>query len=368
MAPQAAARARGPRRQLRRRPGPSPRPPRRARGDGHGAPGFRDSVRFDSADDSQPRRAGAGSDDLLQHGRSRELDPPGTRLDLHRPPPDRARRGSATLDGRTIPGTEVLTVSGLPSRSPRWPRLFRDHGWNTVLVVRESRPPSVHGVDSGLLSVWVADRAFGNHQGDGTRSPSRTRLDAVRNDQRPLFLFVNIVTAHGPYQRVPGRDRWLPETPLDLDLFSGREPNRCSLPTPPPASAARGSGAGARGPSGSYSWGVRRADDELEEVLSNARPGWLDRREGDGRSSPRITGSFSASTISWTTVVRSSPEDVDVFAVARGPGFAGTAPATTSWFRARTCSPPWPGSGASPAAGTTRWRGDRAFPRAGGWR
>ncbi len=121
MAPQAAARARGPRRQLRRRPGPSPRPPRRARGDGHGAPGFRDSVRFDSADDSQPRRAGAGSDDLLQHGRSRELDPPGARLDLHRPPPDRARRGSSTLDGRTIPGTEVLTVSGLPTRSPRWP-------------------------------------------------------------------------------------------------------------------------------------------------------------------------------------------------------------------------------------------------------
>jgi arylsulfatase A-like enzyme len=220
--------------------------------------------------------------------------------------------------GRTIPGAEVLTVSGLPESIPTLAEAFRDAGWNTALL---SANPVLHpstGLTRGFSEVWVAQKFFADEQGGVVDRVNRF-LDAVADPGRPLFLVVNLIAAHGPYQQVPEGLSWLPATPQDLDLFAGMagslfaDYERGNL-TPAQEESLR------REVKVDYAWAVHRSDAELGEVLASLRKhGWT------GADSLLVVTSDHGELLGEHHLLDHGrtvdPEDIDVFAVLHGPGF-----------------------------------------------
>ena len=220
--------------------------------------------------------------------------------------------------GRTIPGAEVLTVSGLPDAIPTLAEAFRDAGWSTALLAAN---PVLHpstGLTRGFSEVWVAQQFLTDERGEVIERLNRY-LDAVADPGRPLFLVVNLIAAHGPYPRVPEGLSWLPATRQDINLFAGMADSlfadyvRGKL-TPVQEETLR------REVGIAYAWAVHHSDVELGEVLDSLRShGWL------GSDSFLVVTSDHGEFLGEHQLLDHGrtvdPEDVDVFAVVRGAGF-----------------------------------------------
>jgi arylsulfatase A-like enzyme len=254
--------------------------------------------------------------------------------------------------GRTIPGAEVLTVSGLPGSIPTLAEAFRDAGWSTALL---SANPVLHpstGLTRGFSEVWVAQQFFQEDRGEVV-DRLRRFLDSVADPERPLFLVVNLIAAHGPYQKVPEGLSWLPATFRDIDLFAGIEGSlfadyeRGRL-TPVQEDAL------VREVKVDYAWAVHRSDAQLGEVVDALRAhGWL------GADSLLAVTSDHGELLGEHHLLDHGrtvdPEDVDVFAVVRGPGFpAGRR--ETSLVQSQDLFPTLLAAADLPAPPASRWR------------
>ncbi|MHC4946157.1 MAG: sulfatase-like hydrolase/transferase, partial [Planctomycetota bacterium] len=181
-------------------------------------------------------------------------------------------------DGAPVPGLEVLSVASLPPELPTLGEQFRDVGYQTVLV---SGNPVLHpsiGLARGFELIHVASEFGLGPAADIYPAAERILTGGEIDRSTPLFLFVNIATAHGPFERVPAAVDWLPETREVIDLFR---------PLPKPlfwrfhtgAMETHEEDAFLADLRAAYDWGVRLADDALGRILFLLeREGWLDDR------------------------------------------------------------------------------------------
>ena len=221
--------------------------------------------------------------------------------------------------GTQVPGVEVLSVASLPSGLPTLAERFRDAGYQTVLV---SGNPVLHpsiGLARGFEITHVA-LEFGLGPAADVYPAVEEILTRTKVDSgRPLFLFVNIATAHGPFERVPAAVDWLPETQQVIDLFR-------PLPKPPfwgfhtGAMTTQEEAVFLADLRAAYDWGVRLADEVLGRILLLLeREGWLDDQSLIAITSDHgeLLGEHRLLD-HGRTVVR---ENIDVFALLVGPGY-----------------------------------------------
>lgn len=149
-----------------------------------------------------------------------------------------------------------------------------ERGYRTVAV---SANP-VLGEGSGLLQGFAESLVaedFNTLPGRALVNEVETLLGQAAETSEPLFLFVNIADAHGPWHRVPETVDWLPErTHMSLSLSYDDSPYRRYVRgelDPETTVHAREHYRDV------YDWGIYRADRTLGQLLrALTRGGWLD--------------------------------------------------------------------------------------------
>jgi arylsulfatase A-like enzyme len=219
----------------------------------------------------------------------------------------------------------TLSVGRMREGFPTLAETFATAGYLTALAsANPALDPSL-GLARGFARVRV------NRDIDAAGRPGIVRdiLQPVlqpRGDRRPLFLVLNLSAAHSPYEAVPRGVDWLPQTPTVM-LYSGRGGDRRQSifarfvrGEMPPEERERTL---ARVRAG-YDWGVRLADDQLAEALA------LLRAEGRlGAEDILVVTSDHGEMLGEEGLLDHgrtvAAANLDVFAVAVGPGFAAGA-------------------------------------------
>jgi arylsulfatase A-like enzyme len=170
-----------------------------------------------------------------------------------------------------------INVAPLASSYSTLAEQLKERGYQTLAV---SGNP-VLSEDSGLLQGFDhshAPEVFGELRGRPLVNRVQELLASeVEADAGPLFLFVNIADAHGPWQPVPESLGWIPQQPgLLIDLTRKRSTYRRLLQgdlSDDEFATARGRYLNA------YDFGVYRADRTLGMLLRVLEAdGWLDGR------------------------------------------------------------------------------------------
>ncbi len=138
--------------------------------------------------------------------------------------------------------------------------------------------------------------------------------------KRPLFLFVNIILAHEPYQPAPRGIAWARQVPFLIEL-GGKPIDRPLIfrfYTNRLGAAEEGF---LRDIHSAYSWGVFEADADLGAILDElANSGWL------GTASSLIVTSDHGEMLGEGRQLSHgrtvAPEDLHVFALVKARGFA----------------------------------------------
>ena len=222
-------------------------------------------------------------------------------------------------DGAPVPGLALESVSALPEHLPTLAERFREAGYQTVLV---SGNPVLHpsiGLARGFDEVEVAPE-FGVGTGaDVLPALERILTSGSLDPTRPLFLFVNIAHAHGPFEPVPETIDWLPATGRVVDLFH---------PQPESLFWKFHTGQMTRDEEerfldelrSVYDWGVRLADHELGRVAQAlVHEAWLDDDSIVAVTSDH--GEFLGEHRLLDHGRSVARENIDAFAVILGPGF-----------------------------------------------
>jgi arylsulfatase A-like enzyme len=216
----------------------------------------------------------------------------------------------------------ALSVGRMRSDLPTLAEIFAHAGYRTVLSSANPVLDPALGLARGFGEVRV------NRNIDAAARPGIVRellapVLASPGDRRPLFLVLNLAAAHSPYEAVPESVGWLPATPT-VSLFDapiGRR--RASLF----GRFVRGEMTGDEREQTlarirtAYEWGVRLADDQLAEALSLLH---ADGRVGD--EDVLVVTSDHGEMLGEEGLLDHgrtvAAADLDVFAVATGPGFA----------------------------------------------
>jgi hypothetical protein len=218
--------------------------------------------------------------------------------------------------GASVPGLPKLSVAPLSEERTTLAERFREAGYQTALI---SANPALHpslGLARGFETADVSLLASGEEARVAPRVSAF--LDSTGLDRsRPLFLTVNVILAHEPYEPVPSDVRWLPEvgetihlggTPVERTLV-----NRFyrSLLGPQEEEILQKLRA-------AYAWGVHLADRDLAEVLRSLRErGWLDPESVVVVTSDH--GELLGENRELSHGRTLAPENVDVFAIVLGP-------------------------------------------------
>lgn len=222
-------------------------------------------------------------------------------------------------DGVDLPGASGLTVQVLDEQPTTLAEIFSLGGYQTVLVSGNPLLQPATGLARGFEIVSV-ESSFDRSKEVFASPRLRDLLEngSIRRD-KPLFLVVNIITAHGPYEQVPPGVAWLEPTPGSLDILAERPGGsflyryymrKLGVSEPSLLEILRRN----------YTWGVAQADRDLGEMLQALEEsGWLrddsvlavtsDHGEGLGQNGVLDHGRTA------------SPEVLDVFALLRAPGF-----------------------------------------------
>lgn len=140
---------------------------------------------------------------------------------------------------------------------------FGARGWQTLLVSQNPALQASSGLTRGFASAQVAGDYGENSAwslGQLDAGLSRTRRE------EPLFVFLNLAEAHGPYPEVPAGVSWLPATPAQDCSFSD-ETQICWRFVRGEASVKEGA-SWLRAYKDTYDWGVHRADTTLGAALA----------------------------------------------------------------------------------------------------
>jgi arylsulfatase A-like enzyme len=218
-----------------------------------------------------------------------------------------------------------LSVGRMRGDVPTLAELLARAGYRTALASANPALDPAVGLARGFEEVRV------NRNIDAAARPGIVRellqgaLEA-RADRRPLFLVLNLSAAHSPYEAVPAGVGWLPETPTVVLYGAPGGDRRASVfsrfvrgemsPEERALTLARARAG--------YDWGVRLADDQLAEALALLRDA--------GRASDAdvlVVTSDHGEMLGEEGLLDHgrtvAAPNLDVFAVATGPGFAAGA-------------------------------------------
>ncbi|MCO4745767.1 MAG: sulfatase-like hydrolase/transferase [Proteobacteria bacterium] len=98
-------------------------------------------------------------------------------------------------------------VRPLPQDAVTIAERFQDRGYQTVLVSSNRLVSSATGLDQGFDLTWSGGGLSAMDVVEILRRFVRGSLDP----ERPLFLVLNVMDAHGPYPTVPPGVGWVPE-------------------------------------------------------------------------------------------------------------------------------------------------------------
>lgn len=221
--------------------------------------------------------------------------------------------------GVEVRSARELKISGLRPDVPTLAELYTRAGFATVMLSANPVLSPETGLLRGFSASWVAG-SFAPHHRSKLLPALSSVLDALKEGSRRLFLVVNIMEAHGPWDRVPSGVDAIPPTTRGLDLFRGGEKSLFALfhrgslsqdATQELLSDLRRV----------YAWGVRRADRELGEVLSLLRNRGL-LNEGATLIVTSDHGEFLGEHLLLDHGRSVENENVRVFAAGVGPSFA----------------------------------------------
>lgn len=218
-----------------------------------------------------------------------------------------------------LPGFEVMWMSKMREDLPTLAELFSEAGYRTVLV---SGNPILHpslGVTRGFDVTKIAE---GFETGDAARVADDVTdvLETSSDAGKPLFLVVNIILAHGPFEQDPSIDprRQLPENfnvysrPIENSLFYRLANGRMPGPERRTLLALLRE---------AYDRGVRLADDDLRETMKAL----ADHGISAETDTIVITSDHGEHLGEYGLLDHGRSvvdEDIDTFALALGPGFS----------------------------------------------
>lgn len=221
--------------------------------------------------------------------------------------------------GIPTPGLKDAVIHPLDGRFPTLAERFKAAGFQTVLV---SGNPVLHpatGLSRGFDLLSVSEFAVGKSAFVHSRVRQLLESDQV-DPRRPLFLFVNIIVAHNPYERVPEGVSWLSPTPSMIE-FTQTIAGETLLKRIYRGEFEGDESAFMSDLRANYAWGVHLADEDLGSVLDYLRrSGWLRRDSVVAVTSDHGERLGERGRFGHGASV--APEVTHVFAVMRGPGFA----------------------------------------------
>ncbi len=104
------------------------------------------------------------------------------------------------------------------SEIPVLSEMMTARGYQSVMVSANPTLSKGSGLQRGFEVVEVA-KSLTSMRGDEVRKTVRKAVDQIDED-KPLFLFLNIIDAHDPYPRIPADVEWAPPRPeLPFDVF-----------------------------------------------------------------------------------------------------------------------------------------------------
>lgn len=220
--------------------------------------------------------------------------------------------------GKTVPGIGFVRIQPLGPRLPTLAEQFKRAGYQTALVSTNSVLNPATGLARGF--EWVNVSSYPPGRAALAYPQVESLLDNGHLDaSRPLFLMVNIIVAHSPYEAVPRGVDWLRPTsgPIRISYDPSKKGILYDYYNHLMGENERGFLSQLRA---NYAWGVHLADEGLggiQEVLRSH--GWL--RDDSIVAVTADHGELLGEHGELEHGRSVDPEVLDVFAILRGPGF-----------------------------------------------